>query len=93
MNERPRPTVVIPAHATPVERHQLIMLHAFAALGEGICPSCAGDLQPTEGDSHSEPTGRTWTRCRTCACYWQTHPERQEWTREEWWSWEGITLG
>lgn len=90
MTERPRPTIVLPADATPEERDHILTLHVLAALGEGICPGCSGDLQPVEGDSHHEPTGRPWTYCRTCHCYWIADHEGQKWIREDWSSWEGV---
>lgn len=92
MRERPRPTIVIPADATPEDRDHILALHILAALGEGICPTCAGDLAPAEGDSPSEPTGRPWTYCQPCACYWCANHERQGWTQEDGRSWEGVTL-
>lgn len=88
--ERPRPTITIPADATEEERNRIYTLHVLAALSESMCPTCAGDLRPAEGDSHDEPTGRPWLHCQNCACYWQADHERQEWVREAWWAWEGV---
>lgn len=82
-NERPRPTIVVSGDATREERNRLLTIQVLAALSEGICLTCAGDLQPAEGNPRSEPTGRPWTYCQTCHCYWSADHERQTWIRED----------
>ncbi|MGW0486228.1 hypothetical protein [Nonomuraea sp. NPDC003214] len=90
MTERPRPAVRLPAGTTAEQAHRATMPSALAALGEGLCPACAADLQPAEGDSHSEPTGRPWLHCPACACYWQADHDKSEVTWEAAWFWAGI---
>ncbi|MEU4331466.1 hypothetical protein [Nonomuraea dietziae] len=61
--------ITVPADATPAEIHRLGMLHHLAALGEALCPVCAGDFVQAVGDSKGTPgSGQPWLYCAECPC-------------------------
>ncbi|WP_344888468.1 hypothetical protein [Streptosporangium longisporum] len=91
--ERPLPTITVPADATDDEIHRQAILHALAALGEGVCPHCAWDLRPAIGDTQeprSPGAGRPWLYCQNCPCYWSADHTQQLVTWEAWWAWKGA---
>ncbi|MEU8378258.1 hypothetical protein [Streptosporangium sp. NPDC048865] len=88
---RPFPTFTFPAGTTEDEIHRVVGLHKLAALGEGTCPQCAGDLKQADGDSKQTPgTGRPWMHCANCSAYWQVDHEAQKVMWEAAWAWLGL---
>ncbi|GAA2096530.1 hypothetical protein GCM10009780_43780 [Actinomadura alba] len=69
---------------------QVLWLHQFTSLSEGVCPLCSTRLTEAQADSAQTPgTGRPWLYCAGCPCYWQVDVHARDLRWEAWWAWEG----